>query len=124
MRYEEFLRASASRDVDRVAIAHEKGRTTYAELDALADRFAAALISGAGFARGERCDQATGAGTHDDDRDFQRSPTAMSDSGQTGEAWQRDILGRRHPVSRVRPSLPLRAWEATPAFPSGGFFCQ
>ncbi|HSS06132.1 MAG TPA: AMP-binding protein [Rhodanobacteraceae bacterium] len=55
MRYEEFLRASASRDGDRVAIAHEKGRTTYAELDALADRFAAALIAGAGFARGERC---------------------------------------------------------------------
>lgn len=55
MRYEEFLRASACQDGKRVAVVHEKGRTSYAELDALADRFAAALIGGAGFARGDRC---------------------------------------------------------------------
>jgi len=55
MRYEEYLAASARRDGSRVAVVHDKGRTTYAELDALADRFAAALITGAGFARGERC---------------------------------------------------------------------
>lgn len=55
MRYEEFLRESARRDGDHVAIVHDKGRATYRDFDAAADRFAAALVHTAQFTRGERC---------------------------------------------------------------------
>jgi amino acid adenylation domain-containing protein len=55
MRYEEFLRQSAQRHGDRAAIVHEEGRATYAEFDAAADRFAAALVHHADFANGDRC---------------------------------------------------------------------
>ncbi|MEP7041516.1 MAG: AMP-binding protein [Dokdonella sp.] len=55
MRYEELLRESARRHGERAAIVHEEGRTTYAEFDAAADRFAAALVHHAGFENGDRC---------------------------------------------------------------------
>ena len=55
MRYERYLADSARRQPGRAAIVQGGTRTSYAELDAAADRFAAALIHEAGFGNGERC---------------------------------------------------------------------
>ncbi len=54
-RYEQFLRDSAQRDPSRTAIVAGGERTSYAEFDALADRFAGGLVGATGFANGERC---------------------------------------------------------------------
>ena len=54
-RYEHHLSAAAARRPQHTAIVHAGGRTSYAELDAAADRFADGLVEHAGFANGERC---------------------------------------------------------------------
>jgi amino acid adenylation domain-containing protein len=55
IRYEEFLRLSATRDPGRAAIVSQGVRTSYAELEADAERFASALVHDAAFVNGERC---------------------------------------------------------------------
>lgn len=55
IRYEEFLRISAARDPARTAIVNQGVRTSYAELEASAERFAAALVQHEAFGNGERC---------------------------------------------------------------------
>ena len=54
-RYEHHLAVAAATRPDHVAIVHAGRRTTYAELDAQANRFADGLVEHAGFANGERC---------------------------------------------------------------------
>jgi long-chain acyl-CoA synthetase len=54
-RYETHLARAASARPEHAAIVHAGVRTSYAELDATADRFADALVDGAGFANGDRC---------------------------------------------------------------------
>ncbi|WP_300616383.1 AMP-binding protein [Dokdonella sp.] len=54
-RYEEHLRRAADRAPARTAIVNNGVRTSYAELEAAAERFAAALVHEADFANGERC---------------------------------------------------------------------
>ncbi|MBA3930893.1 MAG: AMP-dependent synthetase [Xanthomonas sp.] len=55
MRYEKHLAAAAARDPSKAAIIHAGEHTSYAEMDAAADRFADALIERVAFANGERC---------------------------------------------------------------------
>jgi long-chain acyl-CoA synthetase len=55
MRCEAWLRLAAERDGARAALVTQDARTSYAELDAAAERFAAALVHGVAFAEGERC---------------------------------------------------------------------
>jgi long-chain acyl-CoA synthetase len=55
IRYEAYLRRSAERDGARTAIVTEGTRTSYAELEAGAERFASALVHDAAFVNGERC---------------------------------------------------------------------
>lgn len=54
-RYEEHLHRAAERVPARTAIVSNGVRTSYAELEAAAERFASALVHEAGFANGERC---------------------------------------------------------------------
>ena len=54
-RYEHHLALAASARPDHVAIVHAGQRTTYAALDAAADRFADGLVEHAGLENGERC---------------------------------------------------------------------
>jgi len=54
-RYEHHLALAARRRPAHAAIVHAGGRTSYAELDAEANRFADGLVESAGFANGERC---------------------------------------------------------------------
>lgn len=53
MRIEQFLEEAAARTPDRPALVFQDRTTTYAELDALANRFANVLLDD-GFARGDR----------------------------------------------------------------------
>ncbi|WP_198147044.1 class I adenylate-forming enzyme family protein [Pseudoxanthomonas mexicana] len=55
LRYEKHLAAAAARDPSKAAIIHAGEHTSYAEMDAAADRFADALIERVAFANGERC---------------------------------------------------------------------
>lgn len=55
IRFETFLRGSAERHPLHTALACGEARTTYAELDCAANRFAQALKQHAKFLRGERC---------------------------------------------------------------------
>lgn len=55
MRYEALLADAAARDPQRTAIVCGDTRTSYTELDGQAGHFAAALVSVAGLADGERC---------------------------------------------------------------------
>ena len=55
IRFEELLRNSAARDPQRIALIHAGRRLSYAEFADEVERFAAALVEHAGFARGERC---------------------------------------------------------------------
>lgn len=54
-RYEHHLALAAARRPAHPAIVHAGGRTSYAELDAAASRFADGLVEHAGFVNGERC---------------------------------------------------------------------
>lgn len=54
-RYEHHLTLAARRRPGHPAIVHAGGRTSYAELDAAADRFADGLVEHAAFANGDRC---------------------------------------------------------------------
>lgn len=54
-RYESHLSRAAHTRPQHAAIVHAGVRTSYAELDAAADRFADALVEGAAFANGDRC---------------------------------------------------------------------
>ena len=55
IRYEELLRRSAERDPDRIALVAQGKRTSYAELHAESERFAAGLVDHAHLRNGERC---------------------------------------------------------------------
>lgn len=55
LRYEKHLAAAAAHEPSKAAIIQGGVRTTYAELDAAADRFADALVDRVAFANGERC---------------------------------------------------------------------
>lgn len=55
IRYEAFLRLTAQRDPERIAIVNNGIRTSYADFHAAAERFAAGLVVQEGFQRGERC---------------------------------------------------------------------
>jgi len=54
-RYEHHLTLAAARRPEHAAIVHGGARTSYAELDAAASRFADGLVEHAAFANGERC---------------------------------------------------------------------
>ncbi|MDH5833921.1 class I adenylate-forming enzyme family protein [Luteimonas kalidii] len=54
-RYEHHLTLAARRRPGHAAIVQAGARTSYAELDAAADRFADGLVEHAGFANGDRC---------------------------------------------------------------------
>lgn len=54
-RYEHHLSIAARNRPGHAAIVHSGVRTSYAELDAAASRFADGLVEGVGFANGERC---------------------------------------------------------------------
>lgn len=55
IRYEELLRRAAERNPDSVALVAQGKRTSYAELHAESERFAAGLVENADFSNGERC---------------------------------------------------------------------
>ncbi|MEO5558953.1 MAG: AMP-binding protein [Dokdonella sp.] len=55
IRCEEYLRSAAERDGSRTALVTRDARISYAEFEAAAERFAAALVHSAAFANGERC---------------------------------------------------------------------
>ncbi|MGB0133633.1 AMP-binding protein, partial [Dokdonella sp.] len=55
IRFEACLRQTAARTPDRIALVSQGQRTTYAELHDQVEHFAAGLVLGQGFKRGQRC---------------------------------------------------------------------